>query len=101
MEQRFEVAQLDRNSHLFVSDTEKNSFPGRQFIIERRTSMNKRELKEALGDIDKANLAVRNFPMTVAELRKRLKLKEGGDVYIFATTVANEGHQLFVCRKKS
>jgi hypothetical protein len=63
--------------------------------------MNKRELKEALGDIDKANLAVRNFPMTVAELRKRLKLKEGGDVYIFATTVANEGHQLFVCRKKS
>ena len=101
VEQRFEVAQLDRNSHLFVSDTEKNSFPGRQFIIERRTSMNKRELKEALGDIDKANLAVRNFPMTVAELRKRLKLKEGGDVYIFATTVANEGHQLFVCRKKS
>ena len=63
--------------------------------------MNKRELKEVLGDIDKANLAVRNFPMTVAELRKRLKLKEGGDVYIFATTVANEGHQLFVCRKKS
>lgn len=101
VEQRFEVAQLDRNSHLFVSDTEKKSFPGRQFIIERRTSMNKRELKEALGDIDKANLAVRNFPMTVAELRKRLKLKEGGDVYIFATTVANEGHQLFVCRKKS
>lgn len=101
VEQRFEVAQLDRNSHLFVSDTEKNSFPGRQFIIERRTSMNKRELKEALGDIDKANLAVRNFPMTVAELRKRLKLKEGGDVYIFATTVAYEGHQLFVCRKKS
>lgn len=101
LEQRFGMAQLDRNSHLFVSDTERNDFPGRQFIIERRTSMNKRELKETLGGIEKANLAVRNFPMTVAELRKRLKLKEGGDVFIFATTVANEGHQLFVCRKKS
>ena len=101
LEQRFGVSQLDRNSHLFVSETERNDFPGRQFIIVRRTSMNKRELKEALGNIDKANLAVRNFPMTVAELRKRLKLKEGGNVYIFATTVANEGHQLFVCRKKS
>ena len=62
--------------------------------------MNKRDLKEALSGISQANLTVRNFPMSVAELRKRLKLKDGGDVYIFATTVANQGHQLFVCRKK-
>ena len=39
--------------------------------------------------------------MTVAELRRRLKLQEGGDVFIFATTVVNQGHRLFVCRKKS
>lgn len=101
LEQRFEVMQLDKNSHLFVSDKEVIGFPGREFLIEKRTSMNKRELKAALADIDKANITVRNFPMSVAELRKRLKLKEGGEVYIFATTIANEGHQLLVCRKKT
>lgn len=101
LRQCFGITQLDKNSHLFVSDTDISDFPGRQFIIERTSSMNKRELKAALEGITKANLAVRNFPMSVAELRKRLKLKEGGDVYIFATTVAGEGHQLLVCRKKS
>jgi len=101
LEQRFGVVQLDKNSHLFVSDKEKTHFPGRQFVIEHQASMNKRELKKVLAGFDKANIAVRNFPLSVADLRKRLKLKEGGDVYLFATTVANEGHQLFVCRKKS
>ena len=97
----FGVVQLDRNSHLFVSDTEVASFPGRHFIIEKIVSMNKRELKDALTGIDKANISVRNFPMSVAELRKRLKLKDGSDVYIVATTVSSQGHQLFICRKKS
>ena len=101
IEQRFGVVQLERNSHLFVSDKEISRFPGRQFLIEKRTSMNKRELKAALADVDQANITVRNFPMSVAELRKRLKLKEGGDVYIFATTISDEGHQLLVCRKKT
>lgn len=96
---RFPIAQLDNNSHLFVSDHEIPDFPGRRFKIEHVTSMNKRELKEALAGIDRANIAVRNFPVSVAELRKKLKLKDGGDVFIFATTVAKEGHQLFICRK--
>ncbi len=101
IEQRFGVVQLERNSHLFVSDKEILGFPGRQFLIEKRTSMNKRELKATLADVDQANITVRNYPMSVAELRKRLKLKEGGDVYIFATTISDEGHQLLVCRKKT
>ncbi len=101
IEQCFGVVQLERNSHLFVSDKEISGFPGRQFLIEKRTSMNKRELKATLADVDQANITVRNFPMSVAELRKRLKLKEGGDVYIFATTISDEGHQLLVCRKKT
>ena len=101
IEQRFGVVQLERNSHLFVSDKEILGFPGRQFLIEKRTTMNKRELKAALADVDQSNITVRNFPMSVAELRKRLKLKEGGDVYIFATTISDEGHQLLVCRKKT
>ena len=101
LSERFSLSQLDTNSHLFVSDIDVEDFPGRRFIIEKVTSMNKRDLKEALTGISHANIAVRNFPMSVAELRKRLKLQDGGDVYIFATTVANQGHRLFICRKKS
>lgn len=99
LEQRFKVSQLDKNSHLFVSDTDICDFPGRRFIIEKTTSMNKRDLKATLAGIDKANITVRNFPMSVAELRKRLKLKDGGDLYLFATTIAGHQHQLFLCRK--
>ena len=99
LEQRFGISQLDKNSHLFVSDTDICDFPGRRFIIEKTTSMNKRELRTALAGIDKANITVRNFPLSVAELRKRLKLKDGGNLYLFATTLADGQHQLFLCRK--
>lgn len=99
LQSRFPVVQLDKNSHLFVADKDIDDFPGRRFIIERTTSMNKRDLKAALEGISKANVTVRNFPISVAELRKRLKLKEGGDVFIFATTVEGNSHQLFICRK--
>ena len=99
LEQQFNVSQLDKNSHLFVSDKDCSDFPGRRFTIEKTTSMNKRELKTALAGIDKANITVRNFPLSVAELRKRLKLKDGGNLYLFATTLADGQHQLFLCRK--
>ena len=98
---RYGVVQADVNSHLFYSDRQVESFPGSGFVIERVTSMNKRDLKEALSGISQANVAVRNFPMSAVELRRRLKLRDGGDTYIFATTVANKGHQLFICRKIS
>lgn len=101
LEERFPVQQIGPNSHLFVSTDEIDDFPGRSFQIQAISSMNKREQKEVLKGIDKANITVRNFPLSVAELRKRLKLKEGGDVYIFATTVAKDSHLLIVCRKKS
>ena len=99
--ERFGVMPLHQNSHLFVSDKEVPEFPGRGFVIERITSMNKRELKESLAGITQANIAVRNFPMSAEELRRRLKLRDGGDVYIFATTVENAGHRLLICRKIS
>ncbi|MCR4583460.1 MAG: hypothetical protein K5764_07905 [Prevotella sp.] len=93
------VRPLERNSHLFVAATDVPLFPGRRFEILKTTSMNKRELKTTLADISRANIAVRNFPMSVAELRKRLKINDGGNCYIFATTVEGEGHRLFICRK--
>ncbi|WP_028910981.1 class I SAM-dependent methyltransferase [Prevotella sp. MA2016] len=98
---RFGISQPDKNSHLFLSDQIIPDFPGRGFVIERTCTMNKRELKTGLEGITKANIAVRNFPLSVAELKKRLKLKDGGDVYIFATTDAQKGHLLLVCRKIS
>ena len=99
LEERFAVRQVAVNSHLFLSADEIDGFPGRGFQIMTVSSMNKRELKEALSGIEKANIAVRNFPLSVEQLRKKLKLKDGGDVYIFATTRANGEHSLFICRK--
>lgn len=93
------VSPVSRNSHLFLSDEPIEDFPGRSFVVERVTTMNKGELRKALAGIEKANIATRNFPLTVAELRKRLKIKDGGDVYIFATTTAEGEHLLLISRK--
>ena len=93
------VSPVSRNSHLFLSDEPVEGFPGRSFVVERVTTMNKGELRKALVGIENANIATRNFPLTVAELRKRLKIKDGGDVYIFATTTAEGEHLLLISRK--
>ncbi len=106
---RFGVEAIAENSHLFlydkecrcVPDGERKSldFPGRMFEIIRLSSMNRRELKEFLADVGRANIAVRNFPMSVVELRRRLKIADGGDNYIFATTTEKGNHILILCKK--
>ena len=93
------VRQLSANSHLFTSAVEIDDFPGRRFQILSISSMNKQELKSALQTIERANITVRNFPLTVEQLRKKLKLKDGGDIYLFATTASKSDHKLFICRK--
>ena len=101
--QRYGLQMLAKNSHLFVStkDTEPvEDFPGRTFRILAVSSFNKKELKRHLAGIAKANIATRNFPLSVAELRKRLKLKDGGDTYIFATTLSDDSHVLVIANKK-
>lgn len=94
------ISELSANSHLFVSAHEITGFPGRSFRVEAVTTLNKYELKTALQGIDRANITVRNFPMSVEGLRKRLRLKDGGDVFLFATTMSNGEHRLFICRKE-
>ena len=101
LERRFGVRALGAGSHLFASPEAAAGFPGRAFVVERSATMNKRGLRDALQGIGKANVAVRNFPLTVAELRRRLKIGEGGGVYIFATTLADRTHVLLVCSKVS
>lgn len=95
----FHVSQLESNSHLFVSEKLIDEFPGRKFRIAAITTMNKRELRDALRDIRQANITVRNFPMSVADLRKRLKMGEGGSNYIFATTLAKGLRVLIICQR--
>lgn len=98
---RYGVKMLEKNSHLFISDKPVHDFPGRAFRIKAVSSFNKKELKRQLSGVTKANIATRNFPLSVAELRKRFKLKDGGDTYIFATTLSDESHVLFICEKDS
>jgi hypothetical protein len=96
---RYDARMLSKNSHLFVSQAPIEAFPGRSFRIIAVSSFNKKELKRHLGGITKANIATRNFPLSVAELRKRLKLKDGGETYIFATTLSDESHVLMITEK--
>ena len=96
---RYDARMLSKNSHLFVSQTPIEAFPGRSFRIIAVSSFNKKELKRHLSGITKANIATRNFPLSVAELRKRLKLKDGGETYIFATTLSDESHMLVITEK--
>ena len=96
---RYDARMLSKNSHLFVSQAPIEAFPGRSFRIIAVSSFNKKELKRHLSGITKANIATRNFPLSVAELRKRLKLKDGGETYIFATTLSDESHILVITEK--
>ena len=97
--QRFPVRALATDSHLFVSDDLIEDFPGRRFAITTITSMNKKELGRALKGISQANVAVRNFPMSAVDLRRRLGLKDGGECYVFGTTDAAGRRLLFLCEK--
>ncbi|WP_308745064.1 SAM-dependent methyltransferase [uncultured Bacteroides sp.] len=95
----YPVKKLHPNSHLYTSDALITDFPGRAFRIISQCSFNKKEIKENLADLKKANITVRNFPATVAELRKRISLTEGGNTYLFASTLNNGQKILIRCEK--
>ena len=99
LEQRYGVEAVGTHSHLFVADRLVADFPGRIFRIHAVSSMNKKEISTCFRGISQANITVRNFPTGVAQLRKRLKLKEGGDDYVFATTLAEGTHVLIITKK--
>ncbi|MBQ9556455.1 MAG: SAM-dependent methyltransferase [Muribaculaceae bacterium] len=96
---RYPVKALALDSHLFVSSEPVPDFPGRRFVIDAVTTMNKKELRRALAGITRANVATRNFPMTAQQLRQRLHLHDGGDCYIFGTTTATGHRILYLCHK--
>lgn len=93
--QTYNVAKLHPSSHLYTSDELCSDFPGRIFRTEAVHTFKDKALKQ----IKKANLTVRNFPSSVADLRKRLKISEGGDIYLFATTLADESKVIIRCER--
>ena len=91
------MGKLHINSHLYTSD-EMIDFPGRRFEVIETSSFSKKDLKTFLKNIANANITIRNFPSTVDDLRKKLKIKEGGQIYIFATTLNNGEKVLIKCK---
>lgn len=98
--QTYGIKKLHPFSHLFTSTHFIEDFPGRAFVVEDYGGFAKKELKRLLADISQCNLTVRNFPASVAELRKRLKLREGGSCYLFATTLGDGSHALLRCKQQ-
>lgn len=96
---KYELKKLHPNSHLYTSDVLISNFPGRKFEVKEVISPNKKEIKSHFKDISQANIATRNYPFSVFEIRKQTKLKEGGLHYLFASTLFNEKKVLILCQK--
>ena len=96
---RWGLQKLHRNTHLYTSDTLITEFPGRVFEVKSLDGFGKNELKRLSAELKKANIAVRNFPERPEALRKRLKLGDGGDTYLFATTLDDERRVIIRCEK--
>jgi len=95
----YAIEKLQINSHLYTSNQLINGFPGRTFKVQKWAPFNNKISKTLLAGITNANITTRNFPLSVSDLRKKLKLKDGGDIYIFATTLVDNQKVLAVCQK--
>ena len=95
---KYALKKLHRNSHLYTSDELVSDFPGRKFRITKQVSLSRKKLQQSIPT-NKVNITVRNFPETVAEIRKRTGLKEGGEFYLFATTLMDESLVGLLCTK--
>ena len=98
LSQRYALKKLHRNSHLYTSDSLIQYFPGRIFEVDGWAIYGKKA-KDLLKDVDKASISVRNFPMTVAEIRKSLKINDGDQTYLFATTLSDERKVIILTHK--
>ena len=96
--ERYGISKLHKNSHLYTSEQLVTEFPGRVFEVEGWAHYNKKIKQTLLHDVEKASVAVRNFPLSVVELRKALKIGDGDALYLFATTL--KGEEKIVIRTK-
>ncbi|MDD4993712.1 MAG: RsmD family RNA methyltransferase [Paludibacter sp.] len=96
---RYGLRKLQQNTHLYTSDKQVLEFPGRIFEVLKQRGSSKKDLKELSANNSKANITTRNYPLSVEELRKKLQLKDGGDLYLFACTLAPDTKVILECRK--
>ena len=97
--EKFRLQKLHINTHLYTSNELSVEFPGRIFEVRKQWENSKKELKELVAKIPKANITTRNYPVSVDVLRKKLKIKDGGDIYLFACTLHNEQKSIIECTK--
>ena len=96
--QRLGLPLLGPNSHLYTSDEWLPDFPGRTFEVLREVKPSRKAMAEALPG-GKAHVVTRNYPVAAADLQKQLGLKEGGDLFVVATTVGTR-RAVFLCQQK-
>ena len=111
LSQKYNLDKLHRNSHLYTSDVLVPDFPGRIFEVINVVPFDKKAKKNlwettslssqliAHGSQPKASIAVRNFPLSAEELKKNLGLQDGGDFYIFGTTMKGEKKVVILTKK--
>ncbi len=99
LSERFDVFKLHKNSHLYTSERLVSNFPGRIFEVEAWSPLNKKVKQLLLPDVERASVAVRNFPLSVGALRKALKVDDGDKTYLFATTLKGEKKVLIRTKK--
>ncbi|PWK28670.1 hypothetical protein LV89_00876 [Arcicella aurantiaca] len=96
--QHFDLQKIAPHSHLYTSEKLVDNFQGRAFEIIAVCKLDKKDISKHLTD-NKANITIRNFPLTVKQIREKLKLSEGGNEYLFATTDAQNQKIVIICRK--
>ncbi|PNQ72972.1 SAM-dependent methyltransferase [Hanstruepera neustonica] len=94
---QFNLCKLHKHTHLYTSDT-LFEFPGRKFKVENVIPYNKKKFKKT--NIKKANITTRNFPETVKDIRKKLSIQDGGDIYLFFTTNPSNERIIIICKKQ-
>ncbi len=96
--QRFNVEKLHVNSHLYTSNNLHIDFPGRIFDVKNVFPAKPTLIKQYLPD-KQANVSVRNFPLSAEQFKNTYKIKNGGDIYLFATTLKNGEKVVIYCQK--
>lgn len=97
--QRYKIKKLHKNSHLYTSSQKIENFPGRKFIVEQIYHFNKKGIKAFRTDTTQTHLTIRNFPLSVDGLQKKLNVKVGGDSYTFGTTILEKNKILIKTTK--
>lgn len=96
---KFNLKKLSLFSHLFLSNKDIDSFPGRKFIINEVLEFKSNGIKDLKKKFPFANISIRNFPLTVNEIRKKTDIKDGGEDYLFFTTIGKDKKIILICNK--